>query len=113
MKGVLNTRLRASKGQGGYCHFPSEPERGYDEVYFRGLLSERMVIKRLRGRETVRFEVRDSKTRNEPLDCRVYAMGAYEILNPDLKKAEQGKGESRAVKSVKPRRRVIRRGLMI
>ena len=113
LKGVLNTRLRASKGQGGYCHFPSEPERGYDEVYFRGLLSERMVIKRLRGRETVRFEVRDSKTRNEPLDCRVYAMGAYEILNPDLKKAEQGKGESRAVKSVKPRRRVIRRGLMI
>ena len=86
----MHTRLKASKGEGGYCHFPNRQDTGYDEIYFAGLLSERMVIRRGRGRELVRWELRDDKTRNEPLDCRVYAMGAYEILNPDLRKYAAG-----------------------
>ncbi len=90
IKGTLHTRLKAKRGEGGYCHFPKDKSTGYDEVYFAGLLSERMVIRRNRGRETVRWELRDTKTRNEPLDCRVYAMGAYEILNPDLRKYAAG-----------------------
>lgn len=90
IKGMLHTRLRARKGEGGYCHFPSDKRTGYDEIYFAGLLSERMVVKRRGGREVVRWEQRDTKTRNEPLDCRVYAIGAYEILNPDLRKYEAG-----------------------
>ena len=51
-----------------------------------------MVIRRGRGRELVRWELRQDKMRNEPLDCRVYAMGAYEILNPDLKRYVAGIG---------------------
>lgn len=90
IKGTLHTRLKAQKGEGGYCHFPKSKETGYDEIYFAGLLSERMVVKRGRGREFVRWELRDAKTRNEPLDCRVYAIGAYEILNPDLRKYAAG-----------------------
>ena len=90
IKGTLHTRLKASKGEGGYCHFPNRQDTGYDEIYFAGLLSERMVIRRGRGRELVRWELRDDKTRNEPLDCRVYAMGAYEILNPDLRRYAAG-----------------------
>lgn len=90
IKGTLHSRLKAAKGETGYCHFPSNKGTGYDEIYFAGLLSERMTIKRVRGRETVRWELRDSKTRNEPLDCRVYATGAFEILNPDLKKYAAG-----------------------
>ena len=90
IKGTLHTRLKAQKGEGGYCHFPKDKSTGYDEIYFAGLLSERMVIKRGRGRELVRWELRDTKTRNEPLDCRVYAMGAYEILNPDLRRYAAG-----------------------
>ncbi len=108
LKGVLASRLKAERGEGGYCHFPSNPGRGYDEVYFQGLLSERMVIRRERGRDVVRFELLDRKTRNEPLDCRVYAMGAYEILNPDMTKYEKA-----AVKKAKPRRMVVRRGVTI
>ena len=92
IKGTLHTRLRAKKGEGGYCHFPNRKDTGYDEVYFSGLLSERMVIRRGRGRELVRWELRQDKMRNEPLDCRVYAMGAYEILNPDLKRYVAGIG---------------------
>ena len=49
-------------------------------------MSERMVTKRIRGREVVVWEVRDKNIRNEPLDCRVYAMGALEIFNPDLER---------------------------
>ena len=90
IKGTLHTRLKAKKGEGGYCHFPKDKSTGYDEVYFAGLLSERMVIRRTRGRETVRWELREEKTRNEPLDCRVYAMGAFEILNPDLRRYAAG-----------------------
>lgn len=112
LKGVLAGRLKAEKGEGGYCHFPSNPGRGYDEVYFRGLLSERMVIKRERGRDVVRFELRDSKTRNEPLDCRVYAMGALEILNPDLNEGAH-KTVKAPIRRVPSRRMVMRRGVMI
>lgn len=130
IKGTLHTRLRSQKGEGGYCHFPSGGRSGYDEIYFAGLLSERMVIKRSRGREVVRWELRDDKTRNEPLDCRVYAMGAFEILNPDLRKhalglvrnkvssasvSSEGEGMSEPAVKSKPivrRRAIIRRGLM-
>ena len=90
LKGTLHARLRVSRGEAGYCHFPKDKRTGYDEVYFAGLLSERMVIKRVRGQETVRWEPRNQKVRNEPLDCRVYAMGAFEILNPDLRRYAAG-----------------------
>ena len=105
IKGTLHTRLKAQKGEGGYCHFPNRQDTGYDEIYFAGLLSERMVIRRGRGRELVRWELRDSKTRNEPLDCRVYAMGAYEILNPDLRRYAAGihKKEYNNIDSERPK----------
>ena len=84
IKGNLFTRLRAERGEPGYCHFPTEKRAGYDDVYFAGLLSERMTIERKNGRDVVKWETRTSHTRNEPLDCRVYAMGAFEILAPDM-----------------------------
>ena len=112
IKGTLHTRLHAAKGEPGCCYFPLRG-RGYTESYFNGLLSERMVIKRQDGREVVRWEERDRHTRNEPLDCRVYAMGAYEILSPDLShyvKGECVKNEGLVpVKKVK--RRMMRRGV--
>ena len=96
IKGVLHQRLQARKGEGGYCHFPDDKSTGYDEIYFAGLLSERMVMKRVNGREVIRWEQRDTKTRNEPLDCRVYAIGAFEIFSPDLKRYAAGLPDKRA-----------------
>lgn len=53
----------------GYCHFPID----YDDAYFRGLASEEKFIIRGRdGRRAVRW--RKVHTRNEPLDCRAYAL---------------------------------------
>ena len=117
LKGMLFSRLQAEKGESGYCHFPSDSKTGYDSVYFKGLLSERMVMKRRSGRDTIDWEKKPGIKRNEPLDCRVYAMGAYEILNPKMLRSE-GKRSSSSMTggekvSVPVRKRLIRRRIMI
>lgn len=87
IKTVLHTRLQIEKIGSGYCHFPLDSEsghRGYDNAYFRGLLSERQTLKRSKGQTVIEWEYWDKKARNEPLDCRVYAIGAYEILAPNM-----------------------------
>lgn len=89
IKGTLFSRLKIENRGAGYCHFPLDVKnghRGYDEVYFKGLLSERMIIKRVRGRETITWEPRTKGIRNEPLDTRVYATGALELFNPNFEK---------------------------
>lgn len=123
LKGMLHSRLEGQKGDGGYCHFPYEPQtghRGYDEQYFKGLLSERMVFKRVRGRDSVVWEQRNRYTRNEPLDCRIYAMGAYEILNPDMERHKRKRTDGTTTnKSTPPtptkkklqHRGIVRRGI--
>ncbi len=87
IKGVLFSRLKVEKHGAGYCHFPLDAKnghRGYDSVYFKGLLSERMVVKRVKGRDTITWEPRSPGIRNEPLDTRVYATGALELFNPNF-----------------------------
>ena len=87
LKGDLYSRLKLEQKGAGYCHFPDAPKqnhRGYDQTYFKGLLSERMVVKRVNGRQTVTWEVRGAGVRNEPLDTRVYATGALELFNPNF-----------------------------
>ena len=127
IKGDLYMRLQAEKGAGGYCHFPFDREnghRGYDNVYFSGLVSERMVIKRVRGQETVTWEPRKRHIRNEPLDCRVYALGALGIFNPDMERlARKFEGNTQTEKGTPPpamkkssggtRRLMLRRGLRL
>ena len=89
IKGTLFSRLKIEERGAGYCHFPLDAKnahRGYDSVYFKGLLSERMVIKRVKGRDTITWEPRSPGIRNEPLDTRVYATGALELFNPNFEK---------------------------
>lgn len=104
IKGVLFSRLQAKRNTGGYCHFPDEKatgHRGYDNEYFKGLLSERQVLKRSHGRVVVEWEYWNQKARNEPLDCRVYAIGAFEILNPNMEgHAEKRQRQKFPVKSL-------------
>ena len=70
-----------------YFHFGHDgdedlPYRGYDEVYFKGLLSEE---KRLVKRNGVLKNVWIPKSgvRNEPLDLRVYNLAAMQSMKPD------------------------------
>ena len=65
-----------------YCHFPLD--NGYNSQYFEGLLSEKLVQKTTNGRTRWAWEKIAEHIRNEPLDCRVYALAAFRVLDPDL-----------------------------
>lgn len=89
-KDLLLSRLQVESEGGGYCYFPRETElaggglRGYGQDYFAGLMAEHRVERRSMGKVYHTWAKRGSRTRNEPLDCRVYATAALEIRNADL-----------------------------
>ena len=61
--------------------------RKCDEDYFRELTAEKQVTKFNRGVATkVWTKIR---TRNEALDCEVYALAAYTMLNPNIQKISE------------------------
>lgn len=66
-----------------YCHFPLEEERGYNKDYFHGLLSERLVYLPEK-KNPWQWQKIPGHERNEALDCRNYALAAFQALDPDL-----------------------------
>lgn len=70
-----------------YMHFPTDYRCGYDLEYFRGLVSEKMVIHRRAGSSVIAWE--KIHERNEPLDCRNYARAAYRYFNWNFEKIER------------------------
>jgi phage terminase large subunit GpA-like protein len=89
-KDTLAAHLKIKEHGPGYCHFPdaadSEGLPVYGEEYFKQLCSERAVTKYTRGVGVRVWQKIKPKMRNEALDCRVYAMAAKAILNPDLRR---------------------------
>ncbi len=81
-KEILMTRLKTVDEGPGYCHFPINADRGYNETYIKGLNSEQRVVHMKDGRPVIKW-VKKSGTRNEPLDLRNYSTAAAEILRPD------------------------------
>jgi len=95
-KALIYQRLKHMTKGPNYCHFPLAEEAGYDDDYFRGLTSEKMVVRFRKGRSVVVWEIKDaSYKRNEPLDLRNYATAALEIANPVLQKMEPGTARPR------------------
>ncbi|MCB6992906.1 phage terminase large subunit family protein [bacterium 210820-DFI.6.37] len=80
--------LKVQEPGAKYCHFPSG-NRGYDETYFNGLLSETEVPRTVDGRTQWKWEVIPGHERNEPLDCRNYALAAFRVIDPDLEAVER------------------------
>jgi len=72
----------------GYCHFPQDRS----EEFFRMLTAEKKMTKYFKGRP--KREWVKIRSRNEALDCRVYATAALAILNLNLetvyKRAQNG-----------------------
>jgi phage terminase large subunit GpA-like protein len=89
-KDLILTRLNVEEPGPGYCHFPREDQfdddrpRGYDEDYFKGLTGEHRVERKNQGVVYKTWRKKSSHTRNEPLDCRVYATAALEIAQAPL-----------------------------
>ena len=89
-----------------FCHFPLNPECGYEHRYFVGLLSEHLVYKEHNKNPWV-WEKIPGHERNEALDCRNYAMAALTALAPDmdalLRRIRAPKGEPHKAQE-RPRR---------
>lgn len=117
-KDLLLTRLTVDAEGPGYCHFPREERssedrlRGYAEGYFKGLMGEKRVERKSRGRVYHTWIKRSSHVRNEPLDCRVYATAALEIRNADLSRTAKVTASGQVPNAGKPQgRRVISKGV--
>ena len=109
IKELIFSRLKITIEGAGYCHFPNDRP---DEYFKQLAASEKIVTKFHKG--FPRREFVKTRTRNEALDCRVYAIGALAILNLNLntladRKQYQVK-EAEAVKTTKSPRRVQRPG---
>lgn len=77
--------LRVQDPGARFCHFPSDPTAGYDSNFFNGLLSEKLELQDRKWK----WVKLPGHIRNEPLDCRNYALAAFAILHPDLEAVER------------------------
>ena len=109
-KAAIMGALKVQEPGPKYCHFPRG--RGYDEGYFAGLLSERLVLSKTGTGSKWRWEKIPGHERNEALDCRNYALAALDILNPDFDALERARsGQTQAVPSAPRRRKRTSRAL--
>ena len=74
--------LRVKSPGPRYCHFPKRDD--YGAGYFSGLLSERLTYNEKNARHPWKWEKIPGHERNEALDCRNYAMAAFEVLPKNL-----------------------------
>lgn len=113
-KAIISSRLKIEFEGEGYCHFPIEKEKGYDEKFFDGITSESFRIRYYKGKPKGEWIVKPG-VRNEPLDCRNYATAAMEIFNPNFDALEKNKGNTerytQAYKRPRRRRGTISKGL--
>ena len=89
-KQQIMTRLGLENKGPQYFHFPLDDHalgnRGYDQIYFRGLISERRKISFRGGQIHVEWEPVDRVTRNEPLDLRVYNLACIQSFPKNWRK---------------------------
>ena len=109
-KDTIMSNLKVTEPGAKYMHYPNNPKRGYDEVYFKGLTSEIKVVTFSKGQAKIEWKTIGDK-RNEPLDIRNYAQAALRIANPDLniRYSTNLLNDLRTQKT--NRRRIIRRGI--
>ena len=82
-KTMVARRLGIAEPGPGFCHFPADR----DAEWFHQLTAEKLVTRFVKG-HPVR-EWHKVRPRNEALDCRVYALAALKILNPNLRRAAE------------------------
>lgn len=88
----------------GYMHYPENEGRGYDDVYFRGLLSERMEQKLIKGKLITQWVNIAKDHRNEPLDLSVYNLACIKSIDPDWSRFENLRNGKVEEKKVEKRR---------
>ncbi len=80
-KQIIMDNLRVKTPGPKYCHFPRRDD--YGERYFNGLLSERLEYDVTKAQPWT-WKIIPGHERNEPLDCRNYAMAAFKATPKNL-----------------------------
>ncbi len=80
-KQMIMDNLKVQEPGPKYCHFPLRDD--YGATYFNGLLSEHLVPEGKIRQRWVWTKI-PGHERNEPLDCRNYALAAFKVLPVDL-----------------------------
>lgn len=80
-KSIIYRALRLDTPGAGYCHFPT----GRELSYFQQLTVEKVVTTYVKGFPKRHFEC-PKGSRNEALDCRVYAFAALTLAAPQFDK---------------------------
>ena len=99
-KQYVMDRLSISVPGPKYFHFPLDKQeneavseilwnRGYDDIYFRGLIAEQKVARKKNGRVVWQWENIAKDKRNEPLDLRVYNLACLHSMNVDWEQLEK------------------------
>lgn len=88
-KDDISNRLAIEEPGPGYCHFPKDEGRGYDERYYKGLFSEHRVLQKSGGVYRKMWKKKPGVLRNEPFDLLNYNYYTLCKLNPDLDKLEK------------------------
>lgn len=96
-KDLIYKRLQFAKPGPGYCHFPDF----YPPEYFDGLTAEQKRVKYLHNRP-VKYWFLPKNARNEPLDCRVYALAALRFMAKDLARRKDVLEKKRALSRKPP-----------
>jgi phage terminase large subunit GpA-like protein len=88
-KELIYSRLEIDTPGPGYMHFNEK----CDEEYFNQLTAERHITRYSRGFPT-KVWVKKEGQRNEALDCEVYALAAYALLNANMERIAAQLAES-------------------
>lgn len=101
-KDLIFAGLKKDELGPGYCHFPTER----DDAYFKMLCAEKRITKFVSGKAKSFWVKVSERARNEALDCRVYALAAVHILNPDWKsfRSNREKKANKPEKQIDPRK---------
>ena len=88
-KAAIMSNIKVQEPGPRYCHFNRHPDAGYDLNFFNGLLSEKLELTRTKRGDQWAWVKLPGHARNEPLDCRDYAMAGLKIINPDMDAVER------------------------
>ena len=113
-KQMIMSRLSINEKGPRYFHFPLDGDkniehRGYDQLYFKGIISEQKKIIKKGGQIREVWDQIDKTVRNEPLDLRVYNLAAMQSCNPNWERLydllNSKKNKKSAGKNSKPKKR--------
>jgi phage terminase large subunit GpA-like protein len=88
-KSAIMSSLKVQDQGPKFAHFPSALDAGYDTNYFHGLLSEKLEFTQTNRGKRWKWVIITGHARNEPLDCRNYAMAGFKIIDPNMDAVER------------------------